>query len=448
MKAVGKSTLLLFSSILLCWIAFYNGYPLVYSDTGTYLESGFTLETPLDRPIMYGIFIRLASLNGFSVWTIVFAQSLLLIWLIRETLITLFGEQKSDFRFAITALILSIITGLSVVASQLIADLFTPISILSLFLFLFGKQGKRTTFFIGLIFLIACACHISHVMICFSIAFIVAVCFFYRRRKGSEVMTRTSRVTISLLIPLAALATMLSAVSKSRHVFMMGHLIETGILKEYLNDHCPDESNPFCEYKDNLPSAAEPFIWNLDGDSLLIRTGGWLGSKKAYSEIISATFSDTKYIKMHISAAIAGTMKQLTWIRVGEGLGKYDSTTLVSQRLKKYFPDSNDDYLQSRQSADEFSGSRIIDTISKTAIVVSLTVILLWFVYLRRIRTDRLLSVLILCVGLGYIVNCAVSATFAVVANRFGARLSWLAVLLALFIIFEWLSYRKKLINK
>jgi hypothetical protein len=48
--------------------AIYNGYPLVYSDTSTYLASGFELQTPVDRPITYGLFIRLTSLNGFSLW--------------------------------------------------------------------------------------------------------------------------------------------------------------------------------------------------------------------------------------------------------------------------------------------------------------------------------------------------------------------------------------------
>ena len=61
------SLLLLLGTILLSWAAFYNGFPLIYSDTSTYLESGFVLETPLDRPITYGLLMRLFSLNGLTV---------------------------------------------------------------------------------------------------------------------------------------------------------------------------------------------------------------------------------------------------------------------------------------------------------------------------------------------------------------------------------------------
>jgi hypothetical protein len=62
--------------------AFYNGYPLLYSDTSTYLASGFELQTPVDRPITNGIFLRIFSLNGLTLFAAAFFQSLLLSCLI------------------------------------------------------------------------------------------------------------------------------------------------------------------------------------------------------------------------------------------------------------------------------------------------------------------------------------------------------------------------------
>ena len=72
------AVLIFIGAIALIWPAFYNGFPLVYSDTGTYLESGFVLETPLDRPITYGVLIRIFSLNGLTIWTLPFYQSCIL----------------------------------------------------------------------------------------------------------------------------------------------------------------------------------------------------------------------------------------------------------------------------------------------------------------------------------------------------------------------------------
>ena len=42
---------LLGSACLISALAFYNRYPLVYSDTGTYIREAFLLEPPADRPI-------------------------------------------------------------------------------------------------------------------------------------------------------------------------------------------------------------------------------------------------------------------------------------------------------------------------------------------------------------------------------------------------------------
>jgi len=56
--------------------AFYNGYPLVYSDTGTYIASGFEGKVPNSRPITYGLFIRHSSLTA-SLWLSAFAQCLM-----------------------------------------------------------------------------------------------------------------------------------------------------------------------------------------------------------------------------------------------------------------------------------------------------------------------------------------------------------------------------------
>ena len=67
--------------------ALYNGYPIVYSDTSTYIESGFSLQPPADRPITYGLFIRVFSLNGFSLWTVALMQSLIISFLILLTLL-------------------------------------------------------------------------------------------------------------------------------------------------------------------------------------------------------------------------------------------------------------------------------------------------------------------------------------------------------------------------
>lgn len=64
-------------AVLLCYMGFYNRFPLVYSDTDSYMEMGFNNHVLPDRPITYGLFLRHVSLSE-SLWLVVFAQGFLL----------------------------------------------------------------------------------------------------------------------------------------------------------------------------------------------------------------------------------------------------------------------------------------------------------------------------------------------------------------------------------
>lgn len=425
-------------TLFLCWSAFYNGFPLIYSDTGTYLESGFTFETPLDRPIMYGILLRIFSLNGFSAWGIILGQTFLLVTLLYLTVKSILPETKSAIQITAVAItVLALFSGLTWVSSELIADIFTPICILSFYLVLFANNlTKLQKVIVYIILMLSLACHISHVLIVLALVAGIALIRIFFRREAFRSSHRRSDLVMTSVCALIALSTMGASISKSRHVFMMGHLVETGILNAYLDDHCATEHISLCDYRDRIPPGAETFIWNSDGDSVLLLTGGWLGSHDEYSRIISETFSTPKYLKMHFIAAVTGTARQLYSIRIGEGMGKYDTSLTVSRRLCEYFPDEYAQYLASRQSKDEMAGFPILDAVNRIATVISLLIIVGWLLVARRkSKSENLLTVLIVIVMWAYLINCAVCASLATVANRFGARLSWLAIFVAVLLI-------------
>lgn len=77
--------LLLLGTLISCFFGFYNRYPFVYSDTGTYLYSGFANFIPWDRTIFYGLFCRHISLET-SPWLIIITQSFLINVLLYKTL--------------------------------------------------------------------------------------------------------------------------------------------------------------------------------------------------------------------------------------------------------------------------------------------------------------------------------------------------------------------------
>src|SRR5579863_3944706 len=78
--------ILLISAALLSSIAVYNGYPLVWPDTGGYLS----LVNLTFRSMFYSFFVYPARLTG-SLWPIVFAQALLIAYLLRLLLREVFA---------------------------------------------------------------------------------------------------------------------------------------------------------------------------------------------------------------------------------------------------------------------------------------------------------------------------------------------------------------------
>ena len=56
-------TYTLLGGILFILPALINKFPIVNSDTGCYLYSGFMMEGPAERPLAYGLTIKLFSIN-------------------------------------------------------------------------------------------------------------------------------------------------------------------------------------------------------------------------------------------------------------------------------------------------------------------------------------------------------------------------------------------------
>lgn len=217
--------------------AFYNTYPILYADVTTYIANGFDLQTPFDRPITYCLFLRLFSLNGLSLWTVIFAQSFILSYLIFRLSKTLFGDALNKFIVLAIIAFLSIFTSLSWTASQPISDIFTPILLLASVVLLIGNPNKKERWWLYLIFLLSTAMHLSHIS--YNIVFLLVVILirslrFFRFRE----VIRLQTIFILFGLTIIALSSMLSAMAKSRHVFFMGAMSEHGILKTFLDEHC------------------------------------------------------------------------------------------------------------------------------------------------------------------------------------------------------------------
>lgn len=434
MKVLKTLSILISGTILLLLPALINEYPMIYSDTSTYLDSGFVLQPPVDRPLTYGLFIRLFSLNGLSLWPVIFAQSFILSWLIFQLTCVLFAENQRLRAWVYLALMaVASISGAGWASCYLIPDIFTPIMLLSALLILLPSSGKGARTGNYIIFFFAAAMHSSHIP--FGLAlFGVLLLLKGLYNKGFISLLRFRPLLILTGITLMSILAMGSSLAKSKHVFLMGAFIEQGIIKSYLDDHCASENYRLCAHKDALPEHAWEFIWQES--SPLYEMGGWNETRDEFNEIIRATFLSPKYLLLHVTASIKATAKQLISFEALDYKGVAPNSELLEQRVEKYVPRDISRYVSSKQNLGLLAGYKWLNQVQMILVVMSLLTLMLLFSYSPVLRMNHLLLLSGLILLLGLLINAWVCGTFANPIMRLGNRMIWLIPAYAMLVLF------------
>ncbi len=434
MKLVNKA--ILFNCVytfILILPAIINGYPIVYSDTSTYIASGFELEMPFDRPITYGLFIRLFSLNGLSLWTVIFSQTYILVYLTQQ-LIAVFFKNLTQI-YTIVFYFLLLLTGIGWTCSQIMADVFTPLLIVSLFLSLIEHGKKKYLYYF--IFLLSSTMHLSHFGINILLFLVLITLKLIPKYK---LTTSYSWNSMCILFALAVFAflTMLNPYSKSKHAFLFGSFVEHGIIKKYLDDNCQTHNYKICNYKDSLPILAADFIW--DKNSPFYKVGGFKNTKDEFNEIIKNTLTSKKYLWLHFKSALNVTFEQLTSFNMGDGNGAFVGETLLYKRVIKFFPTEYLSYKNSHQNKSEMGLIAVFNRVQTIFILlVSIAIIFLLIKTKKQINKNCVFVVLLFMSFI--VIHAASCGILANCANRYGCRVIWLLMVLVLVLIKNYKNY-------
>ncbi|HPD96235.1 MAG TPA: hypothetical protein PLA24_10115 [Tenuifilaceae bacterium] len=424
-------------TLILSIIGLYNGYPLVYSDTGTYLYSGFDLFVPVDRPIVYGLLIRFFSFK-YSAWFIILFQNILTAFILYEVLKSFYFETIRLNRLYLTILLfLTLFTGIGWYSNQLMPDFFAPILILTIYLFIAkDKMSFLSKIALSIILIISSITHFSHLIIGLAIIFtIILIRLIFRKQLEQLPLKRLLLAAAVLLSSWVVLPTVNYLVekqfilSKGSHVFMMASLDEKGILKHFLDDNCssPDfQSCKLCQLKDSLPDNIDKFIWWEN--SIVNKTGGWEKSKDEYNKIIKAIHKRPKYLLSNIFQSTCYGLVQLTKNKIGEGLSAYNEGSAPYGQIRWRFPYELNNYLNSRQN--KWNGANLkldtLNTIHLLILIVSLFLIIWLFSspLLRKLNFNSLFFLVF--VMLSIVINSFVTAGLSSPYDRYQTRVVWL----------------------
>lgn len=431
--------------------AFYNGFPLVYSDTGTYIDSGMSLFVPVDRPIFYGLFIRVFSL-GVSLWWVIFFQCLMLSFVLNKLLNIFINKRFAQKILYLVVISLTALSSVGWFSAQIMPDIFTPMmSLAILTLMLDDELSKLNKSVLIFIVLVSILTHYSNMILVLAFALILLVIFIVRNFRVRvavkyfwiKMLAFSSLIGFSFLISIYTNHKIDSKaqVSKGSHMFLMGRLLDSGALEMFLSENCAENQYILCDIKDSLPESSRVLHWG--SKSPVHHTGGWIGSESAYWEIIWDILKQPGYVGYLLIESVKVTFIQLTQNEIGTPLVSdwygHESSPPY-QFVQKYFPHEHNSYLHSRQNTNLWGQKLEFEFLNQlgfllllfSAMFVSVTIVFKnlgdkWLNPSLKFAIFWLLSTIVL--------NAFITANFSVVCDRLQARVIWLLPLMAILIL-------------
>jgi hypothetical protein len=438
--------------LIILFPALYSRYPLAYSDTGSYVASSLELLAPRDRPLGYGIFIRIFSWK-FTLWPVIFAQGIIAVFLLRKMSQRFLNNTGPlhHITLLLSVLLLALCTGLSWYTSQIMPDIFTSFGMIAFILFYWGEEESRFSLndilYVIIIF-IAASVHFSNLLL------LLALLIFTAIKNRQNIKLRIFQLKLLSVFAIILLAYLgmswanLSAhkqfkPSVSSNVFLFGRFAESGILEKYIKEDCAQHS----EYQwlcsmENIPRNSTEFLW--DGEGVMKKFDyNFVIADSALKNITTEILTDTKYLFPFLWDCAINSCKQLFQLNIGSGLYGYRENSGPYYAIYNNLWSEKNYFMNSEQSFAALNLS-IFNFLNYLTILLSLIVIM--FFYLTGRLTDFEVNVLFIVVS-GIIINAIITASFANVYDRLQARVMWPFVFVAFLLILKYVLpfFSKKL---
>lgn len=467
--------------------AWWNGQPLFYPDTPTYLrgaEMGIarlagpgrippwvapaTDATPATgaeaaparrltavndkvvlagRSVYYGALLYASHLAG-SLWWTVAVQALVAAWVLHLLLVSLWGLGTPAY-LGLVAL-LAAATPLAVYTGLLMPDVFAGLAVLAVAILAvhWRRLARTDRWLLAGLLLFALASHASHVAL--ALALLLWAMVLRWVRPGWEGLSLPAMGVVATCIVAALVAEWGFAQAVTRAVgapplrlpHLTARLVDMGPGTDYLRTHCRPTGGtnglqPYaaCTFTANYPTAWTDFLFSTDP-----RRGAFaLADAAAKRGLADEQVALALDVLRHDPAGVLGGMaldvpRQLTGFRVDVwGYGPRELAMYAGR-----IPDALFTGMKSSRGNGTAAVNDAFSVLSYAGMLATLGLALYWA---RRRRQgapacvpQRMEQVAMLAI-VGFVANALVCATLASPMDRFQARLAWLPSLLALSVL-------------
>lgn len=423
---------IIFSVAIFLAPALWNGFAIVFFDTGGYVGRVFDMNLAPGRSLFYGIFLWASSLGWQTFWGPILVQSLSAVWVI-HLMLRCHALPAGPLATAVYCTGMGLATGISWYTSQLMPDVLVPLATLSLWLLgvHWGRLGwGERTGLIGLS-LLGLLSHMSCMAL--AIGLIAVLCglqvYFCQRKKvfSISLLPPVSVVLASLLLmPALHLALVgKGGFTPGGPVFVFGRLVQDGIAQRWLAEHCPAPGIRLCVLQERMPHSADAFLWA--DDSPFQDIGGWSGAADAeLGYLVKAGIK--AYPGMFIRTSLQATMDQMFRVETGDGLDEFQAA--VRGVFTVLLPRTADAFTNARQQQGQIT-QPLFDALNRVHVPVSylsmvaLVLILPWGARNGRYDFAGLAAFTLLAL-LG---NAVICGALSNPHDRYQNRLIWIATL-------------------
>jgi hypothetical protein len=416
----------------LLWVALFNGYPIVFSDTASYLLTGLTFIAfwPFRSP-GYSIFTKLTSL-GISAWLVIGVQAIIVVYVLDKTCKYLLGNERRyrDICLFASASVLAALTSLPWLVSQLMPDVFAGIIFLSSFLLAFNDQlPARSRLSLAAILMISTGVHTSLLPIAtLFVTLLIIIKLVARLRRAA---TLRGAVFASLVVPLIAGGLSTATLNYRMHlgfefspsgqIFMLSRLFADGLAADFLRDNCPKQPLIACDYLSQLPRTQSEFLF--ENHPLLEEM---VEHTDEMDEIVHGTLSTYKL--RFLTSSIKETFLQFAAFRTGDEVRSYHAKEWNRAVVAQVFPGDFQAFVNSKETRGQLlpwaNAAAAIDTVTFWLSVL-ICLAFSWIKAMGRLNQFFYSAMAFL------MINAAVCATFSGVFDRYQSRVAWLAALCA-----------------
>jgi hypothetical protein len=402
--------------------AFWNGYPLLQSDTGGYLARWYEGYLVPSRSTVFGLYLHFGETTHF--WLNLAIQALATMWILQLTL-RVFDLAKPWRLFGL-CLMLTLTTALPWLASMLLTDIFAGLSVLSLFiLVLHGDKTSTTEKAVLFVFTaFAAATHSATMAVLLGLCCVgwIARPFLRERIAIAGLAQGTLTIAAGAVMLLSANFALSGQVAwtPGGYAIAFARMLQDGIVTRYLNDHCPTQHFKLCPYRNDLPETADDFLWSRE--SVFNKLGRFAGMSDEMGLIAKNSLAE--YPLWQAEEALLATGEQMLEVATGENT---DHPTMMHTygMLREYLPRQLKlvDAARQQRSFITFGPINLVHVpvaLISTALVFGM---LLAAVRQRRIDDVTLLMATVVLALLGNAVICGVISG---PHDRYGSRLVWI----------------------